>query len=545
MRKTIGCCKALSCVGMATLACFMSMIGTPQALAEAGATSTKEGDLKFNLVQRAFSIQPGVSGNLIWHNDLENRATWSAPLVINGKVVIQFQDGGVGCYQASDGTPIWFNGATQGGLSSPIYHDGWIYLTGGNFLYQINPETGGIEQQFDAGEYISSAAPGASGNLVYVSTASSFFALDTISFAVVWSKPIGNGNIIIDEDTLFLMADKVYVIQTASGSELANVASPTGDTFVNGALYDDILTAIGVAPGVLDVTLYAYRIPPNPGTPPSLLWTAPAGAIPDRSMSVIDVKTGIVYVTTRSGILYAFALEGDGTPLWTLPVSPKGRAPAQPIAVDGKVFIQKETPSGGMMACLDGSTGSVLWESGVSGQISWSEPALVDNVVYLATDWGGLYAFDAGEVMGNWYMVKHNPSLTGSDNGWTPSPPSPLPRTDIKANGSDGPVVVPAGTSVSIAVGLNPGEFGGFNADFWIAVHTPFAPPGNWYSYVHPTGWMPAVHRCAQAPLFPFFDVEVLNIVLPPGSYTFYFAVDPPDGVPTAEVLDSVAVTVE
>ncbi|MCD6305092.1 MAG: carboxypeptidase regulatory-like domain-containing protein [Deltaproteobacteria bacterium] len=120
-----------------------------------------------------------------------------------------------------------------------------------------------------------------------------------------------------------------------------------------------------------------------------------------------------------------------------------------------------------------------------------------------------------------------------------------FPWTDIKANGSDGPLTAASGTPVSITVSLNPGEFEGFNADFWIAVHTPFPSPGDWYTYVHPTGWQQGVHRCTQAPLFPFFDVEVLNLALTPGSYTFYFAVDPPDGVPTAEVLDSVQVRVQ
>ena len=49
-----------------------------------------------------------------------------------------------------------------------------------------------------------------------------------------------------------------------------------------------------------------------------------------------------------------------------------------------------------------------------------------------------------------------------------------------------------------------------------------------------------------QTPLFalspPF---EVLNMTLPVGNYSFYFAVDYPDGIVTAEFLDSVAVNVE
>jgi hypothetical protein len=116
---------------------------------------------------------------------------------------------------------------------------------------------------------------------------------------------------------------------------------------------------------------------------------------------------------------------------------------------------------------------------------------------------------------------------------------------DIKANGSDAPIRITLETPLSVTVGLDPGDYAGFNADWWIAVHTPFAAPGNWYTYVHPTGWKTGVNLCAQAALFDLAPFEVLEMVLPVGNYTFYFAVDPPDGIPTAELMDSVEVQVE
>lgn len=119
-----------------------------------------------------------------------------------------------------------------------------------------------------------------------------------------------------------------------------------------------------------------------------------------------------------------------------------------------------------------------------------------------------------------------------------------MPLPDIQANGSDGPVVVSASQPVSVTIGLNPGEYGGFNADWWVAVHTPFAPPGDWYSYVYPTGWQAGVNLCAQTALFAFSGFEVLNAPLSPGDYTFYFALDPPDGHATGDVFDSVVVQV-
>ncbi|MCD6305869.1 MAG: hypothetical protein J7M32_06220 [Deltaproteobacteria bacterium] len=121
----------------------------------------------------------------------------------------------------------------------------------------------------------------------------------------------------------------------------------------------------------------------------------------------------------------------------------------------------------------------------------------------------------------------------------------PLP--DIKANGQDGPVTVSSSTPVSITVALDPGSYANQNADWWIAADTPFAPPGDWYTYVYPSGWFPGINLCAQAGLFDLSPFEMLNMTLPTGDYTFYFAIDDPDGMATGPWwgLDSVEVQVE
>jgi len=120
-------------------------------------------------------------------------------------------------------------------------------------------------------------------------------------------------------------------------------------------------------------------------------------------------------------------------------------------------------------------------------------------------------------------------------------------RPDIKVNGSDGPVKVLSSTPVAATISLDPGEDEGRNADWWIAVNTPFDPPGAWYSYVYPDGWLPGIDLCVQAGLFEFTSFEVLNMMLPEGRYTFYFAIDDPDGLPMGpwKGMDSVEVIVE
>lgn len=119
--------------------------------------------------------------------------------------------------------------------------------------------------------------------------------------------------------------------------------------------------------------------------------------------------------------------------------------------------------------------------------------------------------------------------------------------SDIRANGSDGSLIVPPGTPISIQVSLDPYSREGESADWWIAANTPFIPLGDWYTYVYPNGWLPGINLCVQTGLFGLSSYEVLNMELPIGDYTFYFALDDPDGEATGPwwTIDSVKVTVE
>ena len=133
------------------------------------------------------------------------------------------------------------------------------------------------------------------------------------------------------------------------------------------------------------------------------------------------------------------------------------------------------------------------------------------------------------------------------------SEPPPLPSgsygpmPNIRANGESGPLTVSRGIPVSVKVSLDPGNRPIEKADWWVTAHTPFLPPNNWYSYVYPDGWKPGIHVCVQTLPFqvpPSF--EVLNMALPRGEYTFYFALDEnADGIVDETWKDSVEVRVE
>jgi len=95
---------------------------------------------------------------------------------------------------------------------------------------------------------------------------------------------------------------------------------------------------------------------------------------------------------------------------------------------------------------------------------------------------------------------------------------------DIKANGSDGPITINAGTNLKIEVTLDPGVFAGMDADFFVIANA----SSNFYHFsLSPPGWVPGLAVTHQGPLISLGPKEVLNYSgLPKGTYVFYFAVD-------------------
>ncbi|TAN35412.1 hypothetical protein EPN27_03920, partial [Patescibacteria group bacterium] len=99
------------------------------------------------------------------------------------------------------------------------------------------------------------------------------------------------------------------------------------------------------------------------------------------------------------------------------------------------------------------------------------------------------------------------------------------PRPDIKANGSDGPLTLSVGTNLTVTVALDPRDYTGQSADWWVAATSPFG----LYWYTLDRGWVrsDAPIRTYGGPLFTLAPSEVLNTTsLPVGNYTLYFGVD-------------------
>jgi hypothetical protein len=99
-----------------------------------------------------------------------------------------------------------------------------------------------------------------------------------------------------------------------------------------------------------------------------------------------------------------------------------------------------------------------------------------------------------------------------------------VPNPNIKANDSDGPITITTSDTLSVTIELDPGNYPGVQADWWVLANTSFG-----LYYKNPfSGWQPGLSVTHQGPLFNLTPpLEVLNTSgLPEGNYTFYFGVD-------------------
>jgi outer membrane protein assembly factor BamB len=185
---------------------------------------------------------------------------------------------------------------------------------------------------------------------------------------------------------------------------------------VNGVVYvgssDDKLYAFDAAGGNGSCT----GTEPNRTCTP--LWTAKTGAFTSSATSSPAVANGVVYIasTSQGGGLFAFdAAGGNGsctgappnrtcTPLW---VAPAAMTLGNPSVANGVVYVGLD--HGGLVAVdAAGGNGSCtgappnrtctpLWTAGTSGNrfVGPFGLAVANGVVYIGSEQGGLFAFDA------------------------------------------------------------------------------------------------------------------------------------------------------
>lgn len=186
----------------------------------------------------------------------------------------------------------------------------------------------------------------------------------------------------------------------------------------------------------------------------------------------------------------------------------------------------------------------------------WDDTALIGVVLDddVASNSGSAYLFRYNPASGEWFekdkllasdsaegdslgvsvalsndtalVGAYNDDDNGTDSGsaYIYEVAQPQPQTNIKANGSDGPLTLNYGTNLTVDISLDPGGELGVDGDWWLVVYSPFG----WYRYGLLSGmWIPGQDVTYQGPLNPVSSMIVYNgSSLPVGSYLFRFGVD-------------------
>lgn len=119
-------------------------------------------------------------------------------------------------------------------------------------------------------------------------------------------------------------------------------------------------------------------------------------------------------------------------------------------------------------------------------------------------------------------------SVSATAAGWRVEPAGTGP--EVRINNRREPFEIAPGETATVTAQINPGEYAGIEADWWVLASTPLGwfvcAEGGWRSLA--SGLQPIY----QGPLFNLPAYPVLQSAgLPPGAYTFYFGVDERDGI--------------
>jgi outer membrane protein assembly factor BamB len=286
----------------------------------------------------------------LWSADTGSNVI-GAPAVVDGVVYVPAQDGALQAYDAAGVTgcsgapktcePLWSAALKPGVLSSPTVASGIVYIaTLGRVLYAFD------------------AAAGSSNCSGTPKTCTPLWSATTTG-GIESSPTVGGGIVFIGA------TDRSLYAFDAAGSGPSCAGTPkTCTPLWSATSASAIESTTALANGMLYVGsagLSVYDAAGSSttcsGTPKTCtpLWTAATGPVVGSSA----VANGIVYVPGYNNTLYAFDAAGGST-----------------------------TCSGTPKTC------SPLWSAPVGGHIA-SSPALANGVIYIGSDDGNLYAFDA------------------------------------------------------------------------------------------------------------------------------------------------------
>jgi hypothetical protein len=517
--------------------------------------------------ESSYDIAVGSSGNIYIIGESEDN--WSSPLY--GRV-----DSGyafVACVDSS-GTLIWYtflgSESYDTGTSIALDSSENVYVTGyseATWGTPVNAHSGGSDVfvacldnsgNLQWNTFLGSASSDSGEGIVLDSSGNIYVAGKSTA---TWGSPLNAHSGNSDAFVACLDSSGNLLVNTFLGSTANDFAwgialGPSGKIYVVGGCTATWGTPVNAYSGGWDTFVACLN---SSGI---LQWNTFLGSTSSDSGYDIALETsGNVYVTgysyaswgsplnAHSGLYDGFiaCLDSSGNLQWNTFLGSSGSDFGNGIALhqSGYVYITgySEASWGSPVHAYNGISDIYVACLDLSGNLQWH--------TFLGSgdrEYGYGVALD---VSGNIYIAGYGDATWGTpvnahSGGYDAliARITPLPSTDITANGSGGSISITQSDTLQIRVSLNSnGSL--VNADFWLA----YKGPSGWVHYNNSTKkWETGLGVTHQGPLMDLNNKKVFQKSgLAPGNYTFYFGVDlNMNGKITKSVLykDEVQVTV-
>lgn len=344
--------------------------------------------------------------------------------------------------------------------------------------------------------------------------------------------------------------DKLVASDGSSGAHFGESVSLSGGVALVGANGDSVIQDdMGSA--------YVFRFDSGSGS-----WieedklTASNGAEDDKFGSSVSVSGDAAVIGApfsdvkgnNSGAAYAFRYD-SGSGSW---IEEADLTPSDGFKIDNfgnSIFIDGDTALIGSVG--DGvceiNTGSAYLYRYDPGAGSWSAgPKLY------ASDGANLDRFGASVALSGGFAVVgaggDDDLGNGSGSAYVFDATLAAAVPDIKVNGLDGPLTLTTGDDVTVKVALDPGDFDGVDADWWVVARK--VSSGTWWAQFRP-GLKPKWTKSTDPIPFAGATMRTVNgykvlgpPTLPAGTWNFAFALDYKNDKYEGTHIDLVKVTV-
>jgi outer membrane protein assembly factor BamB len=308
--------------------------------------------------------------------------------------------------------------------ASPVVVNGVVYTSEeNNYVYALNATDGTQLWDYFTGEWPSS--PAVANGVVYVNTDFSINALNATDGTQIWSNepqydvPVGFSSPTVADGVVYAgttnSLDKsegnVYAMNATNGKTLWSTPSlagfatvPSSPTVANGVVYIGDEGAFGWSiPPNTPITQICYGVYALNATSGAQLWNYNIGYSSGASPVVVG---GVVYYVPEEDNLFALNAT-SGAEIWNYSAPMGNRSQgnlynvnvdSSPAVVDGIVYLGSDE---GNLYAFNAASGAILWNYTI-GNGTLSTPTVADGVMYIGSSDGNIYALNATNGIKLW-----------------------------------------------------------------------------------------------------------------------------------------------